>query len=178
MIKCTDQQKTVSVLLNMLEKGKFPCFWCSTILQRVNQLPRRAIIITWENYNSMGKNRTVQWTLNCQTAGWCFSWWLEVPSLIKLCIGFKGHDSTTQGDVYFKCQNLCQEPLAGPSALVRVHPQLHNPFLFLVPLSSHHSYEDSLEEEHRVRQSKCYPMQQTPHQLQWLVKLLNIKGDN
>lgn len=105
IIKCTDQQKTVSVLLNMLEKGKFPCFWCSRILQRVSQLPRRAIIITWENYNSMGRNRRVQWTWNCQTAGWCFSQWLEVPSLIKLRIGFKEHHSTTQADVCF-CQNL------------------------------------------------------------------------
>lgn len=64
-------------------------------------------------------------------------------------------------------QNLGQEPLAGLSAFARMHPQLHNPFLFLAALSSHHSYEDSFEEVHRVRQSKCCPnsfeMQQPPH---------------
>lgn len=69
----------------MLEKGKFPCFRCSRILQRVNQLSRRGLIIAWENYNGLSRKRSLRWTLNCQTAAWCFSQRFGAPTLSKLC---------------------------------------------------------------------------------------------
>lgn len=77
------------------------------------------------------------------------------------------HHSTTQDGVYFCGRNLRQEPLAGLSAFARMHPQLHI-LSFSLPASlSHHGYEDTFEEVHRVRQSKCSPngfeMQQPPH---------------
>lgn len=131
--------------------------WCSRILQRVNQLSRKAIIIiiTWENDNSMGRKRREQWPLSCQTAGWCFSQWFGVPSL-SCSINFTEHCRITQDSVYFCGQNLGQDPLAGHSAFSRMDPQPHNYFLFLAPLSSHHSYERGFEEVHGVRQSKRY----------------------
>lgn len=104
------------------------------------------------------------------------------PQLPVSCgISLTEHHGTTQDGLYFYGQNLGQEPPSGLSAFARMHPQLRDPFLFLALLSSHHAYEDSLEEVRRVSQSKCYSnsfKMQQPHLSQRLVKLLNLKGDN